>query len=48
MQHGHLLKKLNLDLLGWGVGAGLQQNIFDHVVAFEIPFNLVKNVTKKS
>ena len=55
MQHDHVLKKLNFDDLltpcqggGGGGGGGLgvcRQNIFYHVAAFLIPFNLICNIT---
>ena len=52
MQHDHVLKKLNFDLLtpypgeGGGGGGGVcRQNIFYHVAAFLIPFNLICNIT---
>ena len=51
MQHYHVLKKMNFDLLtpkvggrGWICG----QHICYHVVAFMIPFNLICNMTKLS
>ena len=42
MQHDHVLKKLNFDLLR-GEG-GCRQNICYHVAAFAIPFNLICNM----
>ena len=48
MQHDHVLKKSNFDLLnrppgsGWGV---CRQNICYRVAAFVIPFNLIYNMT---
>ena len=56
MQHGHVLKKLNFDLLipyprfvegvcvCVGGGGVCRQNICDHVAAFVIPFNLICNM----
>ena len=53
MQYGHVLKKLNADLLtpspgsggGGGGGVGIcGQNIFFHVVSFVILFNLICNM----
>ena len=49
MQHEHVLKKLNFDLLtpplGSGIGGGLcGQNICYHVAAFVILFNLIFNI----
>ena len=53
MQHDHVLKKLNLNLLtplprsgvGGGVGRVCGQNICDHVAAFMIPLSLICNMT---
>ena len=50
MQHDHVLKKLDFDLLttGSGVGGGgggLGQNICYHIAALVIPFNLICNMT---
>ena len=42
MQHDHVLKKLNFDLLR-GEG-GCRQNICYHFAAFAIPFNLICNM----
>ena len=44
MQHDHVLKKLNLQLLTSTPGSGdgvCKQNICYHVAAFVIPFNLI-------
>ena len=41
MQHDHVLKKLNFDLLR-GEG-GCKQNICYHVAAFAIPFNFMQH-----
>ena len=53
MQHDHVLKQLNFDLLtptpgsggGVGVGGVCGQNICYHAAAFEIFFNLICNMT---
>ena len=47
MQHDHVLKKLNFDLLTPtpGVGVVCRQNICNHVAAFVILFNLICNMT---
>ena len=51
MEHDHVLKKLNFDLLyptqgqGGGGRGGLQQNIYYDVAAFMIPYNLMSNIT---
>ena len=45
MQHDHVLKKINFDLLtltlGMGGGGVFGQNMCYHVAAFMIPFNLI-------
>ena len=45
MQHDHVLKKLNFDLMtphaGSGGGGGLQENICYHDDALVIPCNLI-------
>ena len=52
MQHGHVMKKLNFNLLtpglGGGGGRGSARMIFAtmlHVAAPVIPFNLICNMT---
>ena len=49
MQHDHFLNKFNFDLLtpppGWGRVRAWGQNICYYVAAFEIPFNLICNMT---
>ena len=46
MQHDHVLKKFNFDLLTLGVEGGvLRENICYHVAAFVIPFYLICNMT---
>ena len=46
MQHGYVLKKLNLDPQCWRGGGGVcWQNISYHVTAFVIHFNLICNMT---
>ena len=48
MQHDHVLKKLNFDLLTIPPGSGSEvywQNICYHVAACVIPFNLIYNMT---
>ena len=44
MQHDHVLKKLNFDLLTPSGGGVSEQNICYHVAAFVILFNLVCNM----
>ena len=46
MQHDHVLKKLNLDLLTPFAGSGVcRQNICFHVAALMIYFNVICNMT---
>ena len=46
MQHGHVLKKLNFDLLTPKAGeGGLRGNSSYHVAAFVIPINFICNMT---
>ena len=53
MQHDHVLKKLNFDLLAPRVGVGVRGGgvgsagklFYYHVAAFMIPFNLICTVT---
>ena len=50
MQHDHVLKKLNFDLLTPTPGSGgwvgvCEQNICYHAAAFVIPFNLICNMS---
>ena len=50
MQHDHVLKKMNFDLLTPTPGSGswvgvLEKNICYHASAFVIPFNLMCNMT---
>ena len=51
MQHDHVLKKLNLDLMtpslgSWGEGGGSASKIFATMLLnFVIPLNLICNMT---
>ena len=46
MQHEHVLKKGNFDLLiAWVRERSRGQNICCHFAAFEIPFNFIYNMT---